>query len=86
MIKSIIKGFSNQCEYSSICEYGIQEAHFKSFIRMKKLGLSKLVNSKYYCKIMSILYLIQVLIIVLCFILLFVLNYLDKSNFLRIKI
>ena len=85
MIKSIRKGFEIQDDYTSFCDYGIEEANFRPFSILKFLKLSRLVNSNFYYKFMSKLYLFQVLISIIGFIGLFILNYYDSTGILKIK-
>ena len=85
MIKSIRRNFEAQDEYDSFCDYGIEEACFKPFSVMKFLRLSRVVNSNFYYKFMSKLYLFQVLISIIGFIGLFILNYFDSLDVLKIK-
>ena len=85
MIKSIRRNFEAQDEYDSFCDYGIEKACFKPFSVMKFLRLSRVVNSNFYYKFMSKLYLFQVLISIIGFIGLFILNYFDSLDILKIK-
>lgn len=85
MIKFIRKNFEAQDKYDSFCDYGINEACFKPFSIMKFLRLSRVVNSNFYYKFMSKLYLFQVLISIIGFIGLFILNYFDSLDVLKIK-
>lgn len=86
MIKMLRKGFLNQDDYDSFLSYGIDNVDFRPFKIMKFLRLGKLVDTNIYYKIVSKIYLFQVLLSVLGFISLFVLNYFDTLNILKIKL
>lgn len=75
-----------QEEYDSFLDYGIDNAGFKPFQFMKSVRLGRLVNSDKYYKFISKWYLFQVLMSILGFILLFVLNYFDSLDILKIKL
>lgn len=85
MIKVLKKEFSNQDSYISFLEYGIAVASFRPFQVMKFLRLTRLVETNMYYKIISKIYLVQVLFSLLGFVALFIANKYDTLNLLSTK-
>lgn len=86
MIKTLRKLYLSQYEYTSFLEYGISEAGFKPFIRLKWLHLGKIVETKFYYKFVSKFYLFQVVLTILTYIGLLVVNYFDKAGYMNINL
>ena len=75
-----------QDKYTSFLDYGIDNANFKPFRFMKAVKLGRFVSTDKYYKFVSTLYLFQVLLSILGFVLLFMFNYFDSLGILRIKL
>ena len=84
-IKALIKGFNSQSEYSSFMKYGIDVSDYYPFKRWKFFRLERFVNSKFYIKFTTKIYLFQVLLSIAGFTALLIGNYFDKYNILSLK-
>ena len=78
--------FLSQSEYTSCLEFGITEAGYKPCVRLKFFKLGRVVETKFYYKIISKIYVLQVLLTILIYIGLLIINYLDEVGYMSIKL